>query len=106
MQQPLWHLGLTCSLNLFGNNCKNCNENLESEEMLNIHIYKHAWGCDDCYICFTSKLAADLHKIEHHCDTPNGIGYIRDHVPEGTKQLYTAGHRQRQISLVLFVTRM
>ena len=86
---------LPCSLNLLVNRCENCNKNFESEEMLNNHIDKHGWGCDDCHICFTSKLAADLHEMEHHGDTPDSIGYIRDHVPESTKQLYTAGHRQR-----------
>ena len=66
--------------------CENCGENFAIEEMLKIHIENHEWGCDDCYLCFTSKYFADIHELEHHNDTPDSINYIRDHIPKETKR--------------------
>ena len=75
--------------------CENCSKNFESEKMLTAHTDKHGWGCDDCFLCFTTKCAADLHELEYHGDTPESLGYICDHISVSTKQMFAAGHRQR-----------
>ena len=75
--------------------CENCGKSFESEEMLQTHGDEHGWGCDDCLLCFTSKYLADLHELEHHAESPDSIGYIRDYIPETTKRLFALGHRQR-----------
>ena len=51
---------------------------------------EHGWGCDGCYLCLTSKQSYDLHVLEHHPDSTN---YIRDHIPDATKKLFTADQR-------------
>ena len=73
--------------------CENCGKSFKSEESLRTHTDEHKWGCDDCLLCFTSKYSADLHKLEHHGDSPDSISYIRDYIPETTKRLFAAGHR-------------
>ena len=75
------------------NTCENCNKNFESKAVLKKHTDEHEWGCEDCFLCFTSKCDVDLHEMEVHGDTPDSIGYIRDHIPESTKRLFAAGHR-------------
>ena len=75
--------------------CENCDTNFVSEELLKIHTDQHEWGCDECFLCFTTKYSADLHALEYHANTPDGIVYIRDYIPETTKKLFVAGHRQR-----------
>ena len=75
--------------------CENCGKTFLTEDMLKNHMDEHGWGCDDCYLCFTSKYCADLHELEYHHDTPDGIRYIQDHIPDTTKRLFEAGHRQR-----------
>ena len=75
--------------------CENCNKTFESEKQLEMHLDQHGWGCDECFVCFTSKLSADLHEMEYHGHQPDSISYISNHIPESTKQLYAAGHRQR-----------
>ena len=75
--------------------CENCEENFESEKLLKEHTDKHEWGCDECFLCFTTKYSVDLHELEHHGHEPDSIAYIRDHIPQSTKDLFQAGHRQR-----------
>ena len=75
--------------------CENCKKSFESEETLKSHTDLHEWGCDDCYLCFTTKYNADLHELEHHGHELDSIAYIRDHIPQSTKNLFAAGHRQR-----------
>ena len=58
-------------------------------------IGRDEWGCEDCLLCFTTKYSADLHELEHHADAPDSIAYIRDYIPETTKKMFAAGHRQR-----------
>ena len=75
--------------------CENCGKNFENEEELKTHTDQHEWGCEDCNVCFTTKYSADLHELEHHADSPDSISYIRDYIPESTKRMFAAGHRQR-----------
>ena len=63
--------------------------------MLKASADEHESGCDDCLLCSTSKCAVDFHKMKHHGDTPDSIGYLRDHIPESAKQLFAANHRQK-----------
>ena len=72
--------------------CENCDKNFNSEEGLQNHRDNHEWGCDDCYLCLTSKYLADLHELEFH---PDSMDYINNHIPDTTKKLFAAGHRQR-----------
>ena len=76
-------------------NCENCGKTFESEEILKTHTDEHEWGCDDCQLCFRNKQSADLHELEYHGDSPDSLAYIHNHIPEETKRLYAAGHRQR-----------
>ena len=76
------------------NRCENCEKNFETEKDLKIHMDKHEWGCDDCFLCFTTKVSADLHELQHHGDSPDSIAYIRDHIPESTKRLFAIGHTE------------
>ena len=76
-------------------NCENFGKTFESEEILKTHTDEHEWGCDDCQLCFRNKQSADLHELEHHGDSPDSLAYICNHIPEETKRLYAAGHRQR-----------
>ena len=73
------------------NKCDNCGKNCESIVELENHNEEHQYGCDDCYLCFTSKYIADLHELEMH----PGTTYARDHIPDTTKIQFAAGHRQR-----------
>ena len=45
------------------------------------HNEMNEWGCDECYLCYTSKFFADLHELEIH----PGTSYARDHIPKETK---------------------
>ena len=47
---------------------------------------ENQWGCDECFICYTSKFYADLHELEEHPDT----SYVRDHIPTSTKLQFAA----------------
>ena len=72
------------------NKCENCGKNFRSKEALQNHDDEHGWGCDDCYLCLTSKQSYDLHVLEHHPDSTN---CIRDHIQDATKKLFTADQR-------------
>ena len=74
---------------------ENCGKIFETEKRLKDHTDKHEWGCDDCLLCFTTKYSADLHELEYHGHDPDSLVYIRDHIPDTTKRLFAAGHRQR-----------
>ena len=75
--------------------CENCGKTFETVATLQNHTDQHDWGCDECQLCFTTKYLVDLHELEHHGHHPDSIAYIRDHIPETTKRLFEAGHRQR-----------
>ena len=92
---PQLDCSIQSSFSLSEIKCENCGKNFESEKMLTVHTDKHRWGCDDYFLCFTTKCAADLHELEYHGDSPESLGYIRDHVSESAKQMFAAGHRQR-----------
>ena len=58
--------------------CDNCQKFFQDKKQLEHHIDLHEYGCDDCNLCFTSKLNADLHELEKH---PEDIDfYIHDHI--------------------------
>ena len=62
-------------------------EAFENETELNKHNEKFEFGCEDCSICFTSKLMYDLHELEKHPDS----NYARDIIPQTTKLQFAAG---------------
>ena len=72
--------------------CENCGKNYDTEKGLQDHRDNHEWGCDDCYLCLSSKYLADLHELEYH---PDSIDFIHNHIPDTTKKLFADGHRQR-----------
>ena len=48
------------------------------------------WGCDECFICYTSKFQAELPELEEHPDT----FYVHDHNPTSTKLQFAARVRR------------
>ena len=69
--------------------CDNCHRIFETINQLEDHNNGNQWGCDECLICFTSKLYADLHKLKELPDT----SYLKDHIPTSTKLQFAAGVR-------------
>ena len=43
--------------------CENCHKAFESEHQLNQHSEIHGYGCEECFICYTSKYLVDLHEL-------------------------------------------
>ena len=73
------------------NECDNCQKVFENKEELKDHNEIYQFGCEDCYLCFTSKYYADLHELELHNHPDNC--YVRDHIPNSTKLEFAAGAR-------------
>ena len=71
--------------------CDNCSKPFKTRSQLEHHDEKHPFGCDDCFLCFTSKFYADLHQLETHPET----SYVRDHIPYSTKQQFARLHHQK-----------
>ena len=71
--------------------CDNCGVELECEKELENHDQTHQFGCDDCFLCFTSKFLADLHQLEKH----PGTSYARDHIPSTTKMHFASKFNSR-----------
>ena len=69
--------------------CDNCEKTFCTIEELKHHTDSHGWGCDECFICYTSKYLADLHELEHH----PGTSYAHNHIPESTKMDFRARKR-------------
>ena len=69
--------------------CDNYHRKFETKIQLEDHNDENQWGCDECFICYTSKFYADLHELEEHPDT----SYLRDHIPTSTKLQFAAGVR-------------
>ena len=87
-------LGVIPQLDGVSNNsfkCDNCGVELESEKELENHDQTHQFGCDDCFLCFTSKFLADLHQLEKH----PGTSYARDHIPSTTKMHFATRFNSR-----------
>jgi len=61
--------------------CDNCHKVFETADQLAQHNETYGFGCEDCFICYTSKLNVDLHELEMHPDT----SYAREHIPTSTK---------------------
>ena len=71
--------------------CDTCQAAFESEQQLHQHSESHGYGCDECFICYTSKYLVDLHELQEHPET----SYARDHIPESTKIEFEARNRTR-----------
>ena len=71
--------------------CNNCHRVFENKAELEKHNETYQFGCEDCFICFTSKFYADLHELELHDDPENC--YVRDHIPNSTKLQFAVGVR-------------
>ena len=56
---------------------------------LDHHNELYQFGCEDCGICFTTKLKFDFHELEKNPKT----GYARDIVPQATKLQFAEGLR-------------
>ena len=72
-----------------GSKCDNCRTVFETRSQLELHDEMNQFGCEECYICFTSKFRADLHELEKHPDT----SYVVNHIPYTTKLQFAAGFR-------------
>ena len=70
-----------------GSKCDNCFTVFETRSQLELHDKMNQFGCEECYICFTSKFCADLHELEKHPDT----SYVVNHIPYTTKLQFAAG---------------
>ena len=68
------------------NKCDNCNVDFETSNQLQHHNETYQFGCEECFICFTSKFYADLHELEKH----PGTTYARDHIPNSTKLMFAS----------------
>ena len=71
--------------------CDNCGVELESEKELENHDQTHQFGCDDCFLCFTSKFLADIHQLEKH----HGTSYARINIPSTTKMHFASKSNSR-----------
>ena len=69
--------------------CDNCHEVFENETKLEEHNDKYKFGCEDCNMCFTSKLKYDFHELEKHSES----SYVQDLIPPTTKLQFAAGYR-------------
>ena len=59
------------------------------EKQVTVRRTQSNFGCEDSYICFTSKYYADRHELEHHPDAC----YVRENIPNSTKLQFSAGVR-------------
>ena len=72
--------------------CETCQNTFETEEEFNDHDNAHQFCCDECYICFTTQVLADLHELETHPNTH----YADTYIPESTKLLFASGQPRNQ----------
>ena len=61
--------------------CEHCGKPFKSKDDLELHYEANQWGCDECYLCYTSKELADLHELAEH----PGTFYALQHIPNSTK---------------------
>merc|ERR1712179_286526 len=71
--------------------CETCLELFKYPSELLEHNEKHEYCCDECNICYETKLDADLHELELHQDA----GYPDD-IPPSTKRLFATGMRTKK----------
>ena len=69
--------------------CENSHTTFGSQTELDQHNAKYQYGCEDCGVCFTSNEKFDFHELEKHPET----GYVRDIIPQATKQRFADGLR-------------
>ena len=67
--------------------CETCHKTFETEEQFHEHDAAHQFCCDECFICFTTKVMADLHELEEHPNTH----YADTYIPQSTKLLFACG---------------
>ena len=46
--------------------CDSCREVFECQDLLNKHIEKYEYACEDCRLCFSSEYEHDLHEHAEH----------------------------------------
>ena len=64
--------------------CDTCYKIFESLDDLEKHDAMHQFCCDQCNICYTTQVDADLHELQVHPDE----SYARDFIPMSTKLLF------------------
>ena len=72
--------------------CETCHMNFETQDEFNHHDKAHQFCCDECFICFTTQVIADLHELEAHPNTH----YANTYIPESTKVLFASGQPKCQ----------
>ena len=72
--------------------CETCNKTFDTENQFNDHNKAHNFCCDECYLCFTTQVIADLHELEFHPNTH----YADTYIPESTKLLFASGQSRNQ----------
>ena len=66
--------------------CETCHENFETEDQFNDHDRAHQYCCDECFICFTTQVIADLHELKEHPNTH----YANTYIPQSTKVIFAS----------------
>ena len=72
--------------------CETCHKTFDTEDQFNDHDNAHNYCCDECYLCFTTQLIADLHELEYHPNTH----YSDTYIPQSTKLLFASGQSENQ----------
>ena len=70
--------------------CETCHQTFETEDQFNCHDNAHKYCCDECFICFTTQVIADLHELETHPNTH----YANTYIPQSTKVLLQVAHQE------------
>ena len=72
--------------------CETCHKHFETQDQFNHHDEAHQFCCDECFICFTTQVIADLHELEAHPNTH----YANTYIPQSTKVLFASGQQKTQ----------
>ena len=63
--------------------CETCEKIFVNEDEFRIHD-SFKFCCDECFICFPTQMAADLHELEVHPE----LFYSMTYIPESTKSMF------------------
>ena len=71
--------------------CEKCGLTFTSNELYYEHthygheiVIGHDYFCDDCLICFDTKLDSDIHELEVHPDEH----YAQNDIPDSTRLIF------------------
>lgn len=70
--------------------CETCEKIFLDEDEFRIHD-SFQFCCDECFICFPTRIAADLHELEAH----PGSFYATTYIPDSTKQMFVNNKSQQ-----------